>query len=89
MIKLIGLCRPIFRIVLLVAAIQGGSIALSSPIIIVPKTVDHTPEIRVQDQPTVPENYKEIPFIETAPPPPRVVSGSVLQMPLPMWAYVV
>jgi len=42
---------------------------LSSTIKIVPKPADQTPEIRAQKQPTIPENYKEIPFMETAPPP--------------------
>ena len=69
MTKLTRLCCSIFKIALLVAAIQGGSIALSSTIKIVPKPVDRVPELRAQKQPTVPENYKEIPFIETTPPP--------------------
>ena len=69
MTELTRLCRSIFMIALLVAAIQGGSTALSSPIRIVPKPADQAHELHAQKQPTVPENYKEIPFIETAPPP--------------------
>ena len=69
MTELTRSCGSIFKIALLVAAIQGGSIALSSPIRIIPKPADQTPELHAQKQPTVPENYKEIPFIETALPP--------------------
>lgn len=69
MTELTRLCRSIFMIALLVAAIQGGSTALSSPIKNVPKPSDKTPEFHAQKQPTVPENYKEVPFMETAPPP--------------------
>jgi hypothetical protein len=69
MTELTRLCRSIFTIALLVAAIQGGSIALSSPIEIIPKPADQAPELHARKQPTVPDNYKEVPFIETVPPP--------------------
>jgi len=66
MTKPTRLCSSIFKIALLVAAIQGGSTASSSSIKIVPKLIDQTPELHARKQPTVPENYKEIPFTETA-----------------------
>ena len=69
MTELTKLCRSIFKIALLIATIQGGSIALSSPIRIIPKPADQAPEFYARRQPTVPENYKEIPFMETAPLP--------------------
>jgi len=67
MTKLTKSCCLIFKIALFVVAIQGGSIAMSSPMRNIPKPADQTPELRARKQPTVPENYKEIPFIETAP----------------------
>ncbi len=67
--ELMRFCRSIFQITLFVATIQGGSIALSSPINTVPKSTDSAPELRARMQPTVPENYREVPFIEKAPTP--------------------
>lgn len=69
MTELTRLCRLIFKIALFVVAIQGGSIAMSSPIKNIPKPADQSPELHARKQPTVPENYKEIPFIEVAPLP--------------------
>ena len=49
--------------------IGANSGALSSSIKTVPKPIDQMPELYAQKQPTVPENYKETPFIETTPSP--------------------
>ena len=69
MTEMTRLCRSILKIALLVAAIQGGNIALSSPITIIPKPADQMPELHARKQPTVPDNYREIPFMETSPLP--------------------
>jgi len=36
---------------------------------LVPKPVDRTADRRARNQPSVPPNYKEMPFVETAPEP--------------------
>ncbi len=50
----------------------GPTVVWAAPpaaIRLVAKPVDHTPERRPRAQPSVPSNYKEIPFVETAPAP--------------------
>jgi len=51
------------------AMVSAAQVAELASIRLVPKPADTEPERRARKQPSVPDNYKEIPFIETAPEP--------------------